>query len=96
MFWSWLIGYLIAGYGFVNKDRAEPIGNQPAYARSAKGRPIVKLFWPIVSIAILWQYMNWNVGDMKPDYIGGHLLPTWFLFLGIGAIGTLITSWITG
>ena len=96
MITAWVAGYLLAGFGFVNKDLAEPVYNRPSYVRSAKGRWLVRAFWPIVSIALLWQHSRWKSGELKHEYIGGQFIPSWFLFAGIGAIGTLIGNWISG
>ncbi len=95
MVWAWIIAYFVAGEGFVSKEASEPVYNQPGYVRSKKGRWAVRLLWPLVSIRI-WMSYRRNSPALRQKYFGGQFLPTWFLFVAIGSIGTLIANWLSG
>ncbi len=92
MWLVWAVAYLMAGFGFVAKDQAELVHNRLSYVSTSKGRRIVHLAWPIVSILILLTFERSS--ELRYQYIGSQFLPTWFMFVAIGAIGTLVISWI--
>jgi hypothetical protein len=92
--WAWVLGYLVAGFGFVAKDQSEPVYNQPGYLRSNKGRWIVRLLWPVVSLRLFFLHLSRSSPKLKHKYIGGQFLPTWFLFVAIGAIGMMVGNWL--
>ena len=91
---AWVIAYLLAGTGFVAKDMSEPAYNRPGYVHTSKGRWLVRLLWPLVSVRLLLLHLSKSSSDLKHEYIGGQFLPTVFVFVGIGAVGTLIANWL--
>ena len=91
---AWAIAYLLAGAGFVAKDMSEPAYNRPGYVHSAKGRWLVRMFWPFVSVRLLLMHLSKSSSKLKHEYIGGQFLPTLLVFVGVGAVGTLIATWL--
>ena len=94
MLLAWAIAYLLAGTGFVAKDMSEPAYNRPGYVHTAKGRWQVRLLWPLVSVRLLLLHLGKSSSKLKHEYIGGQFLPSLFVFVGVGAVGTLIANWL--